>query len=39
MDGALQDAGLVALERFGDFAGTPFDPKDQLQVVVSGRKD
>jgi hypothetical protein len=36
LDGALGRAGLVALERYGDFDGKPFDPEDPLQVVVAG---
>jgi SAM-dependent methyltransferase len=37
VDSALQEAGLVAHERFGDFEGRPFDVKDPLQVIVAGR--
>ncbi len=38
VDLALEEAGLVAHERFGDFAGRAFDAKDLLQVVVAGRR-
>jgi len=39
VDEALADAGFTALERFGDFAGKPFDPGDPVQVVVAVRGD
>ncbi len=35
VDEALRQAGLVALERFGDFEGKAFDADDGLQVVVA----
>jgi len=34
VDAALGRAGLVALERYGDFQGKPFEREDPLQVVV-----
>ncbi len=36
LDQSLARTGLVALERFGDFRGKPFDPTDPIQVVVAG---
>ncbi len=39
MDGALLEAGLVALERYGDFQGKPFDAGDPLQVIVASRRE
>jgi SAM-dependent methyltransferase len=39
VDEALADAGFTPLERFGDFAGKPFDPGDPVQVVVATRAD
>lgn len=36
LDAALARGGFVALERFGDFDGKPFEPEDPLQVVVAG---
>jgi len=39
VDEALSDAGFTPLERFGDFAGKPFDPGDAVQVVVAARAD
>ena len=33
---ALDAAGLQATERFGDFAGRPWDDTDELHVVVAG---
>jgi len=37
IDLALRGVGLEARERYGDFAGTPFDDRDELQVVLGGR--
>jgi SAM-dependent methyltransferase len=39
VDEALADAGFIPLERFGDFAGKPFDPGDPVQVVVAAKGD
>ncbi|MGQ0508140.1 MAG: methyltransferase domain-containing protein [Myxococcaceae bacterium] len=39
MDDALEEAGLVAHERYGDYSGRPFDSGDPLQVVVAARKE
>ncbi|MFL5319357.1 MAG: hypothetical protein ACJ790_06840, partial [Myxococcaceae bacterium] len=35
VDDALRAAGFVALERFGNFEGKPFDSTDALQIVVA----
>jgi SAM-dependent methyltransferase len=35
IDTALQQAGFVAMERFGRFDGKPFDPGDPLQILVA----
>lgn len=35
VDEALQAAGFVALERFGNFEGKPFESTDPLQIVVA----
>lgn len=39
LDGSLRAQGLLALERFGDFRGRPFDDGDTRQVVVGGWGD
>jgi SAM-dependent methyltransferase len=36
VDAALEHNGFVALERYGDFEGKPFEREDPLQVVVAG---
>lgn len=35
LDAALDDAGLQATERYGNFEGRPFDASDTLAVVVA----
>ena len=39
VDQALARAGLVALERYGDFQGRAFLPDDALQVALAQRED
>jgi len=39
MDAALLRSGLRAAQRYGDFAGKPFDPADALQVVIASPAD